>query len=197
MKLNKKILLLTLIVCLLLFSGCGGETSVFVETPKDDPFPVMVIDFNKVRWTTPTDFNKGTFNNTEVFGNGTDAVIKLEENPIEENNILYNNISNNAGSFSSGNYISNVYDTTKEYNNGYINLSPLIIGDSSKLSVSSRTSQDNITFSNWSVSYDASNGFDITQTGRYIQWRAEFNNSATLGTVDIEYKTPYPTILKP
>jgi len=179
MKLNKKILLLTLIVCLLLFSGCSGETSVFVETPKDDPFPVMVIDFNKVRWTTPTDFNKGTFNNTEVFGNGTDAVIKLEENPI------------------SGNYISNVYDTTKEYNNGYINLSPLIIGDSSKLSVSSRTSQDNITFSNWSVSYDASNGFDITQTGRYIQWRAEFNNSATLGTVDIEYKTPYPTILKP
>lgn len=95
-----------------------NEWSKFVEDGTGN-VAVRVLDGAATRnllWDTSTDFNKGTYTNTEIYGSGISAIVQLGERSDNSDNINF---------LTAGDY---TYDPTKvEVSGGLAQLKPLAI----------------------------------------------------------------------
>ena len=72
------------------------------------------------------------------------------------------------------------------------------IPDSTTLTIKTRTSEDGILWGAWSGAY--SSGDDITQSGKYIQWKADMTGeefTPEIDRVSIFYVTPTTEVKNP
>ena len=57
---------------------------------EDNPLPIKQVNKRRLLWEDTTDFNKGTYTDTELNGTGDAVVVRLEEKTNNSDNITYN-----------------------------------------------------------------------------------------------------------
>ncbi len=146
--------------------GLGAKTGNNVSTA-DSKYAQLTSDVvNRViEWHNLINFNAGTYNNTEVIGDNSNAKIQLKEIT--------------PGTYeTSGNYTSNIFDTgifLLEYD--MIKFELLIPANTTAV-IKCRSSDDSGNMGDWSAAL--SNNQELTCSGRYIQWKIDMTGDGTV-----------------
>lgn len=194
-------------------------TTITNNTPANTDIRVMFSNDGRVTWLTYTGGSWQAPGSATTRTDGTtitDAVAQFSSIPLGSGTLdvrlfLFTsddsvtpdvsniNVTSNAGFAASGTYLSNAHNTTYPYSDGYYRITfSVTIPDDTTLSIKTRTSEDGSTWGDWSSAY--SNGDDITQSGKYIQWKGDFTggmDTPELDKLSIFYSTPASEVVNP